>query len=425
MKSLMWSLWRLRIRVSMALNGSLGNILMEPLLRELQREPEPDPQKKSPWEMNNFISLRGITSIREQDPFFVQDGWKEIDHSVIVAMKNRISDVENADEWELRKKITNPYEVIFSGEDSFPSLVRLHPLSRSYFKMIEMLNHINFWESVCIQTPLPFSSAHICEGPGGFIQCVTETLAKLRTPTKAIHAMTLRPTKSHIPGWRRSTNFLKKNPHIQLHYGEDDTGNILNPANQLDFSKKAKGSKLFTADGGFDFSVNYTNQERMAFPLLMASFTMGLLTLDQGGTMIIKLFDIYGKATQDLFLGASLLFEQFTIYKPATSRPCNSERYFIGVGYIGAEDDQSKEFVAHLQAAQLKHQQSPLTQLFRNAWPSSVTDAVNEQIQWQENLQLSTINDTLTLDKESIFERMYKSIRMSKKWCDTFGVRYD
>ena len=141
--------------------------------------------------------------------------------------------------------------------------------------------------------------------------------------------------------------------------------------------------------------------------------------------MIIKLFDIYGKATQDLFLGASLLFEQFTIYKPATSRPCNSERYFIGVGYIGPEDAQSKEFVAHLQAAQIKHQQSPLTQLFRNAWPSSVTDAVNEQIQWQENLQLSTINDTLTLDKESIFERMYKSIRMSKKWCETFGVRYD
>ena len=386
-----------------------------------------------PWETNNFISLRGI-NLKDLDPFCIYDGWKEIDHDIIITMKNKIP--ENAEEWELRKKITNPYEIIFSGDECFPSLAKVHPLSRSYFKMIEMLSYINFWntwdslerqEKPETLSAEPFTSAHICEGPGGFIQCVVENLERLKVPIKAIHAMTLRPTRSHIPGWRRSANFLKKNPQIQLEYGEDETGNILNHANQMAFVKKAEGAHLFTADGGFDFSINYTNQEKMAFPLLVASFIMGLLTLAKGGTIIIKLFDIYGKATQDLFLGSALFFEEFTIYKPATSRPCNSERYFIGVGYHGKES--AAEFIEHLQAMQVQEQmqkqKTPITQLFKNPWPATVTDAVYEQIKWQENLQISAINDTLNLDKDSIHDRINKGFQMSKRWCDTFGVKYE
>ena len=380
-----------------------------------------------PWETNNFISLRGI-NLKDLEPFCIYEGWKEIDHEIIITMKNKIP--ENAEEWELRKKITNPYEIIFSGDECFPSLAKVHPLSRSYFKMIEMLSYINFWDNVESLSAEPFSSAHICEGPGGFIQCVVENLERLKVPIKAIHAMTLRPTRSHIPGWRRSANFLKKNPQIQLEYGEDDTGNILSHANQMAFVKKADGAHLFTADGGFDFSINYTNQEKMAFPLLVASFTIGLLSIRKGGTMIIKLFDIYGKATQDLFLGSALFFEEFTIYKPATSRPCNSERYFIGVGYHGKES--AAEFIAHLQSIhcqeqqmQMQKQNNPITQLFKNPWPVTVTDAVNEQIKWQETLQISAINDTLNLDKDSIHDRINKGFQMSKRWCDTFGVKYE
>ena len=114
------------------------------------------------------------------------------------------------------------------------------------------------------------NTAHIAEGPGGFIQCVVENLERLKVPIKAIHAMTLRPTRSHIPGWRRSANFLKKNPQIQLEYGEDDTGNILNHANQMAFVKKAEGAHLFTADGGFDFSVDYNLQEFLAQKLIFS-----------------------------------------------------------------------------------------------------------------------------------------------------------
>ena len=381
-----------------------------------------------PWEMNQCISL-SIKII----PCILQNGWKEIEHSKISKLKDRISDVANADEWEIRKKITNPYEAIFSGDDtSFPSLAKVQPLSRSYFKMIEMLGLIGFFSEVSGYKPSPtsgevepFVSAHICEGPGGFIQHVVEALAERNITTKGIYAMTLKPTKSHIPGWRRSIHFLKKFPKIKLEYGVDDTGNILKPANQHDFCVKAKGAHLFTADGGFDFSVNYTNQELMAFPLVLASFIMGLKTLRKGGTMIIKLFDIYSRATQDLFLGSATFFEKFTLYKPATSRPCNSERYFIGHRYRDScESEGISEWISTLESALKRHEQSPITQLVQNEWPLAILRAVKEQILYQEHIQIKNIEDTLNLDKNTIPQRMLQNIRTSKHWCKTFGVKH-
>jgi hypothetical protein len=63
-----------------------------------------------------------------------------MEHAKIIESKNKIENIASHAEWELRKKITNPYEAIFSGntDNTFPSLAKVHPLSRSYFKMIEM-----------------------------------------------------------------------------------------------------------------------------------------------------------------------------------------------------------------------------------------------------------------------------------------------
>lgn len=376
--------------------------------------------RRAPWKINQFVSLDTSKPLKL---VFIQEGWKEISHPRIIESKNKIEHVESMSDWEFRKKITNPYEPVFSGDDgSFPSLAKVQPLSRSYFKMIEMLHLLEFWESV--DTSKSFIASHACEGPGGFIQAVIEGCYDKKIPVKNIYAITLKPTKSHIPGWRRSTNFLKKHKEIQIEYGADDTGNILNIQNQRAFSIKSQGSQLFTADGGFDFSTDYTNQEQTVFPLLLASFTLGLMCLDKGGTMIIKTFDIYGKATQDLLLGTAFFFKKFTIYKPATSRPCNSERYFIAKGYKGKEYADVQEWIKHLQTAQVKHKHSPLTQLVEGPWPDDLMGAVKEQIHMQEENQIDTINDTLSLDRYTIKQRVLENISLSKEWCKTFGIKY-
>jgi len=345
-----------------------------------------------------------------------------MEHAAIIEAKNKIEHIESHAEWELRKKITNPYEAIFSGnaDNNFPSLAKVHPLSRSYFKMIEMLAVCKFTANA----NTPFKSAHICEGPGGFIQALVEKLKRNKTPIDAIYAMTLRPTKSHIPGWRRSIQFLRKYPEIKLEYGADDTGNILLHENQKSFCTAAEGSQIFTADGGFDFSVDYANQEQMAFPLLLASFTMGLQCLAKGGTIIIKLFDIYSHATQDLFLGTARLFESFTLYKPATSRPCNSERYFIANNFVGPADQQTMTWVKHLQVISHAHTVSPITRLVKDSWPKEITKALQEHIEWQEKQQTAVIEETLNFDKDHLEKCISTNIRLSKRWCEAFDVPY-
>ena len=375
-------------------------------------QPLPEP----PWELYQFISFK--TPLPPL--IFIQEGWKEFDHDNIIVEKEKISNIDSLEEWELRKKITNPYEAIFSGSEdsSFPSLAKVQPLSRSYFKMIEILHTSKFWK--LLQKTKPFISAHICEGPGGFLQHVVENVKEIDVPIKGIYAMTLKPTKTHIPGWRRSIGFLRKHPQIQLEYGADDTGNILIPANQNSFCEKAKGAQLFTADGGFDFSIDYSKQEESAFPLILASFTMGLRCLERGGTLVIKIFDMYSPLTQDLLIGTATFFNSFSIYKPATSRPCNSERYFIGKGY----NDAASIWIKHLQAAQIKHAEAPLTRLIGGNWPSNILQALNEQIIWQENMQINSIKDTLYFKKSSIYERISKNMETSRNWCKTFGVKH-
>jgi 23S rRNA U2552 (ribose-2'-O)-methylase RlmE/FtsJ len=347
----------------------------------------------------------------------VQVGWIEKEHSDMLTMKNKIHDFGSTDEWEIRKKLTNQFEAIYSGDEQFPSICSTVPLSRSYFKMVEMLKLSEFWSRVD-SLSTPFISAHICEGPGGFLQHVVETVKK---PVKSIHAMTLKPTKSHIPGWRRSFYFLRKHPVVKLEYGADDTGNVLKLENQTHFISQAKGSFLFTADGGFDFSIDYNKQEQDVFPLLLASFIIALQTLQEGGFCIIKIFDMYSDVTKDLLLGSASFFEDFTIYKPATSRPCNAERYFIGRGYLGVK--KAQRWIFHLLDAQKRIQTSliPLTRLFLIQWPQKLQDLMQEQIEWQERLQMKSIYDTLNLDKKNILHYVESNLKASKEWCQTFG----
>ena len=159
----------------------------------------------------------------------------------------------------------------------------------------------------------------------------------------------------------------------------------------------------------------------MAFPLVVSSFLIGLGTLEKGGVMIIKLFDIYARATQDLFLGCATFFKQFTLYKPATSRPCNSERYFIGQGFLGNSHN-LQEWLNTLKSALKRHEQSPITQLVQGEWPSEIIHAVKEQISYQEGIQMKSIEDTLNLDKDTLYEKIKQNIRLSREWCNTFGV---
>jgi 23S rRNA U2552 (ribose-2'-O)-methylase RlmE/FtsJ len=263
--------------------------------------------------------------------------WTETPSKALLEAKDRISALEKARRWELVKKMVNPYEIVYTHEDRFfhPSIALIKPLSRSYFKMIEMMHVLQFFELLPKQQP-KIRSAHIAEGPGGFIQALVELCERNKKLLGSATAMTLKPTDQRVPGWRRASVFLHHHREVKLHFGVDGTGDIYSTENQDSFVEASSPSvHLFTADGGFDFSVNYDIQEKCVFRLLVASALTGLRCLSQEGAFIIKIFDIFSDHTKFLIILMSRCFKEWMLYKPSLSRPCNSERYFLGRGFRG------------------------------------------------------------------------------------------
>jgi 23S rRNA U2552 (ribose-2'-O)-methylase RlmE/FtsJ len=262
---------------------------------------------------------------------------------ILYHYRNRINEYSHAfasNNWEYYKKRVNPYEFVFTKKKykNFPdSIATIKPLSRSYFKMVEMIDLIGFYH----QQSKHIRTAHVCEGPGGFIEALFDTSIKNKIHIDETLAMTLQSTRHNIPGWKYTANFLKKHDVIKIIYGKDNTGDITKVDNQQYYIHYAEKRKydIFTADGGFDFSCNYMKQEQLVFPLLLASTKLGFEVLKQGGTFILKFIDFYNKATTDLLFFLSCHFLEWTMYKPAMSRPCNPEHYFIGKGFTGCSED--------------------------------------------------------------------------------------
>jgi hypothetical protein len=254
-------------------------------------------------------------------------------------LKQQVETLDASGQWEYLKRTSNPYELVFSqcqDERVPPSVCSLRPLSRSFFKMAEMLYVLEFFKrhKVPKGRKQSIKSAHVCEGPGGFIEALTYLSERNSWTVESAWAMTLRPVKANIPGWKRAFHFLRKSPMVHIEYGADDTGDILVPENQAAFLQKAGGKcAIFTADGGFDFSDNYANQEEDVYPLLVSSALIGLQTLVVGGDFILKIFDTELECTRHFLIALASCFESWTLYKPALSRPCNAEKYFLGKGF--------------------------------------------------------------------------------------------
>jgi 23S rRNA U2552 (ribose-2'-O)-methylase RlmE/FtsJ len=347
--------------------------------------------------------------------------------------RNRINDYEtaltNGKNWEYYKKIVNPYELVYTQRkyENFPdSICFLKPLSRSYFKMVEMLDLIGFYSTFKSEN---IRASHVCEGPGGFIEALYDEAFKNKKKVQTSIAMTLKSKQTNVPGWRRASQFLQKNRNVRILYGEDETGDIMKPENQQYFIDycihPSYGGKmnLFTADGGFDFSCDYSKQEEMIFPLLLASTKIGFEVLKKGGVFILKMFDFYHKSTVDLIYFMSCHFSEWTLYKPAMSRPCNPEQYFIGKGFIGCTDEISD--VLRLWCSMLENNQ-PLHSLFKVDYSTEFKKVIGELRETSFNRQTEYLEKVFFIidknDDALVQSYLKKNERTSYEWCLRFKV---
>ena len=96
--------------------------------------------------------------------------------------------------------------------------------------------------------------------------------------------MTLLNDATGIPGWNKSSQFLKNTPNVIIEKGVDGKGDLYNFANLKSCAEKYGNSMdIITGDGGFDFSVDFNDQETSSTRLLFSQICFALSLQKKGG----------------------------------------------------------------------------------------------------------------------------------------------
>ena len=336
-------------------------------------------------------------------------------------IKKQIDD--NCDNWDHIKRYTNPYEFIHSViPGSKQSISKLKPLSRSFYKMIEITNMLHLLDDL---RDCPIETFHLAEGPGGFI----EAIAFMRkNEHDKYHGMTLINEDPNVPGWKKSNSFLEAHTNVEIEYGPSNTGDLLDVENlKYCYSKYKNTMNIITADGGFDFSIDFNKQELLATNLLFAQVTFAIAMQKTGGHFILKIFDIFTKTTVDIIYLLSSLYKKVYIVKPNTSRVANSEKYIVCKDFNGNHSKLINNIIS--QYHKLK-ENDYITSVIDHDIDLYYLNKLEEYNAIFGQQQIENISSTLNLmafgsknDKLELYKK--NNIHKCIQWCEKYNIPYN
>lgn len=347
-------------------------------------------------------------------------GINKVLSDLVNSYKDMITVHYNNKSWDKFKKISNEYEFIYTSPTSDCNVSAYHPISRSFFKLWEMLHDFN---NVIFQTKRKeeLKCLFLAEGPGGFVEAFQKFRVDYHNQSNDfLVGMTLKSdVNKSVPDWKYKSR-------LKLFYGQDNTGNLYNILNlkslQLEFG--ANTFDIITADGGFDFSSDFNNQEVMCYKLLLAETLAALYTQKEGGTFILKIFDIFNENTLRLIVLLQMVYHHVYIVKPLTSRPANSEKYLICTGFSKARAD----MYYHLLERCLDNETDINTVIGENI--PIYNDLVQDVIYYNTHFvlrQVNSIQRTLKLIKETDKSKENQDIILANKkkcqeWCKKYHI---
>jgi len=313
-------------------------------------------------------------------------------NNIISEKKSLIDTPIYNSKWDKMKKNANPYELVytaFNKKNKKESIADYKPISRSFFKLLEIDNMLNL-----IGEKENYFIANLAEGPGGFM----EALIKKYFGKKKLllYGFTLPPSNKYIPDWSKmKKNFLLKNVNISY-------GNLYKIEDVRNFIKLFNGNKclLSTADGGFDYSKNFNGQEIDSYRIIFSEIFVSFLLLEKGGNFVCKFFDIFTLFTIKMLYVLINCFEKVYITKPKTSRQANSEKYIVCKGFIGINKEMEKCIY------KLFNKMENLVNLNNNF----VLDFENLNITNNFIKKINNINEIYTENQISHLEKVFKLI---------------
>ena len=429
------------------------------------------------------------------------------------------------DTWDNIKKFTNPYEYIHSNiTGNKTNISKLRPLSRSFYKMIEIVKNNNIlsrYQHTIVNKPeykMGIKTFHLAEGPGGFIEAIsylrgleyhgngTDYSSVLdATPTgendgnaafaaafaassssiqilkrntefhdeymkeqeylkltrrifenqksdssggtsasasastaknlygnDRYYGMTLVNDDPICPGWKKTRAFLESHPNVIIENGADKTGNLISLENFLYCAEKYKNKMdIVTADGGFDFSVDFNHQETMATKLILCEVFYALALQKQGGSFILKIFDVFHKATVDILYILSYYYDHVSIMKPYTSRIANSEKYVICQGFKITDSTQIiQQFASIFDSIQKSSSGDVLSSLLpfeHDLYFLNKIEDMNAMVSFQQIENITSTLSIITNHRNSEKLEQYKRANVNKciAWCEKYEIPHN
>lgn len=332
---------------------------------------------------------------------------------------------ENQKNWYKYKIYTNPYEFIHTAFNNNFTISRLNPVSRSFYKFIELNKDFNLLSQY---NKKPINSLHIAEGPGGFIEALLYHRKSLLYEDD-ITGITLISSEYGVPNWKSLKDKLKYyNKPVHLEYFPKSNGDLYEPENfEYTYMTYKHSKHLVTADGGFDFSSDYENQESNILRLLFTQFMYAVICQKKGGTFIMKIFDIFQQGTIELLFFINSFYDKVTVVKPKTSRYANSEKYIVCEGfkynYIKSYYKCFYNILVYLK----RNNSMYLTRLLNINMSRIFVDRIQELNSIYGNIQMDVISKTIILfqqdNKEHVIDH-YKKMHINKciEWCKYYNI---
>lgn len=408
------------------------------------------------------------------------------------------------DTWDNIKKFTNPYEYIHSNiSGNKTNISKLRPLSRSFYKMIEIMKNTNLlsqYDETYATKPdskMGIKTFHLAEGPGGFIEalaylrglgyqqhsynenneknvgCVNNTNENTTSPIHILkrntefhdeymkeqeylkvsrrifdsqkdvtgqanthvtygndryYGMTLVNDDPICPGWKKTRTFLESHPNVMIENGADKTGNLISLENFIYCAEKYKNTMdIVTADGGFDFSLDFNQQENMATQLIFCEVFYALVMQKQGGSFILKIFDVFHKTTVDILYILSYYYNNVSIMKPYTSRVANSEKYIICQGFkVGDSQSLIRQFT-RIFPFLLDGVLSSFLSISHDLYYLNRIEEMNAMVSFQQIENITSTLSIITNHRNAEKLEQYKRTNVNKciAWCEKYDIPYN
>jgi 23S rRNA U2552 (ribose-2'-O)-methylase RlmE/FtsJ len=241
------------------------------------------------------------------------------------------------------------------------------------------------------------------------------------------YGMTLVNDDPICPGWKKTRAFLENHPNVIIETGADKTGNLISLDNFHHCATKYRNKmEIITADGGFDFSVDFNNQENMATQLILCEVFYALAMQKQGGTFILKIFDVFHKPTVDILYLLCYYYTNVSIMKPHTSRIANSEKYVICQGFKIADSGKIIEQFAKLFPSLVSATLTSILPQEHDLYFLNKIEEMNAMVSFQ---QIENITSTLSIitnhrNAEKLEQYKKSNINRCIAWCEHYEIPY-